>query len=90
MITKDKVEVFAKYRGNVDMLQLARSQQEQSLFPTGEDWSEISNLIQDVFLMNSGKLSPAYAERVRDMLKHNTESEEVAELIKELSVSLNR
>jgi|WetSurMetagenome_2_1015567.scaffolds.fasta_scaffold2019691_1 hypothetical protein len=81
MITTGQIRVYTKYFGDEDMFVRCGSQEEKNLFPKYLGWGEIRTLIQDVYLLNSGKLSEPYAKKVREQLKSGVENEDVAKTI---------
>ena len=81
MITTEQIRVYTKYFGDEDMFERRGSKEEKSLFPKYLEWGEIRTLIQDVYLLNSGKLSQSYADKVHEQLKSGVENKEVAKTI---------
>lgn len=81
MITKIKLKIFQKSNGDGDMW-LRNSWWWQRSKMMAEDWSLISQLIQDIKLMNKGLVSDAYAESVNLKIQENCQNEEAIAKLK--------
>jgi hypothetical protein len=62
-LTRQKLAIYQKYRGDVDMLARAGSRKEQEEM-ADEDWSEMLSLLQQLQNLERGQLSEEFARRV--------------------------
>lgn len=74
MITKDKIQIFNNYGGNIDGLTRVGSDYEKKLFDRG-NWSLIDNLFQDIELINKGLVAQTYIDKTIATLKDNCDSD---------------
>lgn len=81
MITKQKVEVYKSYNGDIDTW--ARNQEEK--FMNDEDWYLIAELVADIKLVAKGLASEQYIQTVEKKLKENCDSDSTIEALKEIS-----
>jgi len=80
MLTKQKLAIYQKYRGDVDMWTRAGSKKEKEEMTDG-DWSEMWSLFQQLQNLERGQLSDEFAARVRNRLQElATDSELQKEL----------
>jgi hypothetical protein len=84
MITVKKIELYRKYKGNADMFQMAALPWQRNKIPQ-EDWTMISQLVQDLKLVNRGLASDSYKEDVLNKIKSSCEDEETAEELKKMA-----
>ena len=68
MLTKQKLAIYQKYRGDVDMWTRAGSKKEKEEMTDG-DWSERWSLFQQLQNLERGQLSDEFAARVRNRLQ---------------------
>lgn len=67
MITKQKIQIFERYHGDLDALSRIGSDKENQLFEN-EDWFLIESFLQDIDLMNQGLVNEDYInERMAEM-----------------------
>ena len=84
MITILKLNEYEKYHGYYDgfyIQKVKHGTQETS----DEEWFMISNLIQDVRLVNKGLTSKEFSENLEEMLKENCDNEGTINLLKKLA-----
>ena len=67
MITLRKIEIFDRYRGEVDAWARTGSTDERSAM-SDRDWYEIGALVQDIAAVRSGRVSAQFAERLERKL----------------------
>lgn len=84
MITLKKIGLYRKYKGNADMFQMAALPWQRNKIPQ-EDWTMISQLVQDLKLIDKELASDSYREGVLEKVKANCEDEETAEELKKLA-----
>lgn len=81
MITKDKIKIYRKYRGDIDSW-VKNGSKKEKLIMNDEDWYLIDGLIQDLFLVNKGLVSLAFDNDLNNRLKEKCDSEETIQLLK--------
>lgn len=84
MITEKKLALYRKYKGNADMFQMAALPWQRNKIQQ-EDWTLISQLIQDLKLVNNGLAAESYKEAVLDRMKANCEDEKTIEALRKLA-----
>ncbi len=84
MITKDKIQIYKNYSGDVDGWARIGSKEEKELM-NDEDWFLIEDLLQDLSLMKSGNSSEEYNIKIAEKLKNKCSDEEVVRELKELA-----
>ncbi len=67
-LTRQKLAIYQKYRGNVDIWDRAASREERNEMADAE-WSELWLLFQQVQNLEKGQLSDEFAARVRNRLQ---------------------
>ena len=72
MITKDKIEIYDKYDGELDGLKLIGSTIEKEKI-NEEEWAFIYSLIQDLALIKKDLVSKDFKERIHLQVKQNIE-----------------
>ena len=68
MITLDKLKLYLKYDGDIDMWSRVNNNEEQQII-SEEEWSQIQNLLQELYLIEIGKTSEAYESEIRTKLE---------------------
>lgn len=68
MLTKQKLSIYQKYRGDVDIWARAGTKKEKEEMTDG-DWSEMWSLFQQLQNLERGQLSDEFAARVRARLQ---------------------
>ena len=76
MITSAKLDVYARFNGDVDMWQ--RREMPDSGVISGDDWATISALLQELTMYKRGVISEGYATRIRSRLTEITSDPETA------------
>jgi hypothetical protein len=84
MITKDKIQIYKNYGGDVDGWARVGSKKEKELM-NDEDWFLIEDLLQDLSLLKSGNSSKEYNAKISEKLKEKYSDEETIKQLKELS-----
>ena len=67
-LTRQKLAIYQKYRGDVDMWARAGTREEKEAMADA-DWSEMWSLFQQVQNLKKGQLSNEFAARVRSRLE---------------------
>jgi len=80
MITLNKLKIFARYRGDVDMFGRAGRQKDKQLFDDRE-WYLINTLIGDAAVIKRRLGSEQRTEEAARRLRENCESEKVIDEI---------
>lgn len=65
-LTLDKIEMYRRFDGDIDGF--ARSRVDDSSGITDEDWHVIDELLQALFLVQSGQATPEFAASVERRL----------------------
>ena len=76
MITAAKLDVYARFNGDVDMWQ--RRGMPDSDVISGDDWGTIGVLLQELTMYKRGVISEGYATRIRSRLAEITSDPETA------------
>jgi hypothetical protein len=76
MISSAKLDVFARFDGDVDMWQ--RRGMPDSDIISGQDWGTIQVLLQELTMYKRGVISEGYATRIRTRLAEITSDPETA------------
>ena len=84
MITLEKIDLYRKYSGDVDACVRTASPHARSIMSDG-DWSEISAILQECFLVNAGLASARYTERISDRIAAATGDAATAEALRQLA-----
>ena len=87
MLTEEKVSVFKNYKGYYDGYYIQN--RDKARIVSDEEWSFLSNLIQDLFLVRTGVASKSYEEKIINSARANCDSEETLRSIFELEKYLN-
>lgn len=67
-LTRQKIAIYQKYRGDVDIWARAGTREEKQVMADA-DWSEMWSLFQQVQNLEKGQLSDEFAARVRSRLQ---------------------
>ena len=84
MLTKKKIRVFRKYKGDGDAWV-------RSFWPwnkkamTAEEWAMLSQLVSEFKLINNGLAADSYKEDVLEKARANCYDEETVEELKKLA-----
>jgi hypothetical protein len=84
MITKNKVDIYIKYAGDIDFWARSGSKKEK-LFMNDEDWYIIDRLFHDFSLVKKGLTSSSFKDNLENKLKDICDSKEVIQAIQVLS-----
>jgi hypothetical protein len=76
MITKEKLDIYKRYQGDLDGWVRTSNPNERTI--TEADWSEIDLLIHQLTVLKNGLVSDEYAARIKEALKSKTEDDMVA------------
>jgi hypothetical protein len=77
MITLDKLAVYRKYGGDVDAWQRAGSPSCDVI--SGEEWSAITNLLQELTMYKRNLVSKGYGDQICERLSQWTADRATAE-----------
>jgi hypothetical protein len=87
MITKEKLRVYASYKGDIDrFIRSRRTDDELAL--TDLDWQCIDRLLEDATVINRKLGSPERIAHARKSLQENCEDEVVIDEIHRLAETL--
>ena len=81
MITKDKIEIYDKFDGELDGLKLIGSTIEKEKI-NEEEWAFIYSLIQDLGLIKKDLVSKDFKERFHLQVRQNVEDSALGLLYK--------
>ena len=65
MITKKKIEIYDKYAGELEGLQIIGTASEHKAIDE-KDWRLLENLIHDIELINKRLVTEAYKNKIND------------------------
>lgn len=83
MITVEKLKIYRRYQGDIDMLARIGKKTEKQLLSTA-DWSLINSWLQDLTLIKSGKASTQFVSNFKDQLTQNCDSAETIRMVEAL------
>lgn len=81
MITKNKLEIYVKYDGELDGLKIIGKPVEKEII-NDEDWAFLYSLIQDIRLIEKGLVSKEFKSRIQLQIIQNVEDNAVTLLNK--------
>jgi hypothetical protein len=84
MITKEKLNVYRWFNGDIDAWARSGSSSQKEAMKD-EDWFMIERLIQDVVLMQKGLISDDFLKDVNKRLNDNCDNEETIIEIKKMA-----
>ena len=82
MITKEKVEIYRRFGGDIDGWARIGTKEEKSIM-SDHDWYLIENFIQDISLVRKKLASKDFARSMDERLKENCDSEATINALKE-------
>ena len=83
MITKDKLNIYKKYSGDIDMWTRTGRKSELKLM-NGEDWGIIDELLQNLELIEKGLTSDSYGSQTLNKLNELCDSEGTKQKLKSM------
>lgn len=83
MVTIEKLKIYIRYRGDVDMWTRIGSSKERSVMNTN-DWYMIDDLIQDLGLVKKQVASNEFVIALRKRLDENCDSEETIKTLESI------
>lgn len=84
MITREKLEIYERYKGDGDALIRVGTPQEKHAL-NYSDWKLIENLLQDIQLISNNQTSDTYADEVKQVLYQKCDSSDTVEKLKEIA-----
>ena len=87
MITPDKLKIYARYKGDVDMFARSGRSNEKTLM-LDADFDLIQVLLQDANVLDRNLGSPQRTAEAMNRLRSNCSSEEVVAKIRKLAEKL--
>jgi len=87
MITKEKIHIYNKFKGNIDSWTRTGSKKEQTIMTDG-DWYLIDSLLQDIQIVSKGLSSNEFSINLQNRLIENCENEEIIGQIKDMNNKL--
>ncbi len=87
MITLRKLKIYKKYDG--DSTQYARDHyRNDDTEMSTQDWSDIESLLNDLFLLNTGKTHDSYKKTIEEKLNVVCDAPAVVEEMKRMSLKI--
>lgn len=88
MVTKEKLEIYRHYGGDIDGWErLSLANETQKTIINADDWSAIDSLLQNLILMEKGLVSDSFAKAVNEELQAKCDCEDTIRILKELAAS---
>jgi len=87
MLTSEKVEIFKRYKGNYDGYHFQSNGQLEVI--SGDEWSLLNNLMQDIYLIRNGVAAKSFEITVKEELLKNCNTQKTINLIFEVEKYLN-
>ena len=87
MLTAEKVEIFKRYKGYYDGYHIQNNGKEKVI--SDDEWILLNKLMQDIYLIRSGKASKSFENTVVEQVTNNCDTEETCNLIFEVEKYLN-
>lgn len=84
MITKNKIEIFNRYNGDIDGWARSNSNKEKLLIEDN-DWYLIDSFLQDLFLVKEGLTSNEFIMNLEDKLIENCDNGETIIQLKKIA-----
>jgi hypothetical protein len=81
MITKDKLEIYVKYDGELDGLKIIGNPVEKEII-NDKDWAFLYSLIQDLRLIEKGLVSKEFKSRIQLQINQDVENNAITLLNK--------
>lgn len=82
MITIEKINIYKKYDGDIDMWIRLNSKLES--FMEEKDWYEIDSLLQGLRLIKTGQVSERYGEELNKNLNKSVKESRVIDILRDL------
>jgi len=76
MITRQKLEIYKKFEGDVDMFRLTGKKDEQSIFEEN-DWHLIEDFVRRFHLINSGSASDNFRKETLNLVESQVQRDAV-------------
>lgn len=83
MVTENKIKVYKRYDGDIDVWARSGSKKEKSIM-TDEDWYVIDGLIQDLSMVEKGLASSDFNENLNVKLKKICDSDSTVNQLQKL------
>lgn len=81
MITIDKLKVYQKYGGDIDMWSRGASNRDRSIMDD-RDWSNIDKAIQLLTIIQNGHASPELQLRTQEFLSEIVDTEDAIQFLR--------
>ncbi len=85
MITENKLKVYFKYKGEIDLWVRVGSVKEKKIL-TDEDWFKINSLVQDLLLVHRKLTSAIFNKSLEEKLTNLCDKEETISLLKKNAI----
>lgn len=82
MITLAKINIFKRYRGEIDNWARSGTKKEKIIM-NDEDWYKINDFIQDLRIINNGLASQEFIKKIEVKLQIQCDSLETIQSIKD-------
>ncbi|GAB4043109.1 hypothetical protein GCM10028810_04250 [Spirosoma litoris] len=83
MLNSKKIELFRRYKGNLDNWSRGPSKRERAVLSDSE-WYLISNIAQDLFIIEGGLCSEQYKNTFEEKLKREGVDQEMRSQLVEI------
>lgn len=84
MITQEKLKIFSRYNGDVDMWAKTGGVKVKDVMQSS-DWYLIDELIQDLRLIKKGLVSDKFAKKLNERLEENCDNEQTKGQLEKLA-----
>ncbi len=85
MLTKDKVNIYKSFKGDIDGWARAGTA-EQKAEMKDKDWSLIEGFLQDIRLVKNGLASEVYMKSIDERLQETCDNEDTIKELKEIVI----
>ncbi len=80
MITKEKVETYCHFSGDIDAWTVRGTDRQKEIMNT-DDWALIDSLIQDLYLVEKELVSDAFKKRVNEEIYAKCDGEDTIRML---------
>lgn len=87
MIGIDKLKIYKKYNGDIDLWAMQTSKQNKM---SDSDWSLIDSFLQDLVIIKNGQASGDFAAEFHERLKENFDGQHAIDFLMSLQSSTSK
>ena len=80
MITKEKIEIYKYYDGDVDKFSHASKSHKKIM--SEDDFFLLTRLTQDIIIVRNGLAATEYEKKVKDFIQENCDNQATIDLLK--------